>query len=103
MGVTKRIVLFDIDGTLFDTSKFKKSYFNLLLKKSKIKNKKNLLDNIEREYKVARIEGLTDAFVYTDRINKNLMLGLSSKQIKQIPLHDKNYEKAYFNDVSKIL
>src|SRR5574342_504915 len=103
MQKTKKIVLFDIDYTVFDTRTFRANLYELLADKLGSKNKKAFFDLAKRaEADTRQKEGYFKPSTFLNLLKQKTETKLSFSQLEDIFFDESLYVESLYEDARSV-
>ena len=99
----KKIVLFDIDYTLFNAQQFRESFFNILARQVIHKNREEFLNLLEKIYVETKKEtSFFDPAYFLSLLNKKIPFK-NPEKLEQAIMHEKVLESALYKEAKEVL
>ncbi|HVZ58862.1 MAG TPA: hypothetical protein VG935_03885 [Patescibacteria group bacterium] len=103
MEKSKKIVLFDIDHTIFNTSLYQSLCYLQILEETKLSDAEELVSFCHRTYKILRKKGPFRLADFIDRLYEQFPIKNSKHDIARIFADEAIIEQALYDDVEKVL
>ena len=98
----KKIILFDIDYTLFDTTKFKKIIAQEIAELTNSDNK-NFPELLEEVYYQARFNNHFEPSVFPQALRKKITTTVENKELESVWFDSNNIKKALYPEAISVL
>lgn len=100
----KKIILFDIDYTLFNAKQYKDNFVKDLQKSIGYKNSEIFLEIEEKAYNLAKEEsGYFDPELFLEILSKNIGIAINKNVLEEIMLNENKMVTALYSDTLEVL